>query len=529
LVIKNVYIIFVFVKEIDMRRKLTYEKCKEEVSKYDSYSEFIQTDRSVIETIRKNEWFDLLSHWEMPYSTTNPKWTYEKCKEEVSKLTYLKDLKGTALSNTLYKNGWYDELASHLIRKKKENITDDEIRTESLKYSTRTEFHDHSVSHYNAAIRKGIIDEVCLHMGEKVKPKKQYTKEEVLESALKYENQRDWKLNEPSVFHSFSNFRSSFASDEDKEFWSSCVEHMEYLSKPKGYWTYEKCEEITKNYSVLMDFENDYKSLAGIIRRNKWNNLLDHMKRQISNQKRFIYVCEFNTITPKFAYVGLTCQLEQRKNSHFYNSKGKSPVFEKINEVKIFPEFKILTPIPLKEEESIISEAMWMEEYRNMGYTLLNKSVAGSLGGGSKPRYPYRYFLKIKEGCKNREEFIEKISVYAKKVAIKNGWWEELTSDMVKTTIIHNEWTIELVKEKLLECKTKSELQKKYSGAVHWLKKNGIINEFFSPPSPRITWSYELMKERAAECRNRKEFGKKYPGGYDKALKLGYLDEFFPK
>jgi len=504
-----------------VRRKLTYEKCKEEVSKYNSYSEFIQTDRSAIETIRKNKWFDLLSHWEMPYSITNPKWTYEKCKEEISKLTNISELQGTTLLSTICKNGWYDELTLHLVRNKSKIIEDDEIRTEALKYNNRTEFSKNSSGHYNSAIRKGILDEVCSHI-ERKKRKKRHTKEEIFESALKYENQRDWRLNEPSVFNSFSHLSESV---EDKEFRLHCIEHMEYLSKPKGYWTYEKCEEITKNYSVLMDFENDYKTLAGIIRKNKWNNLLDRMERQLTLKERVIYVCEFNNTTPKFAYVGLTCKIEQRKKSHFYGSRGKSPVFRKINEVNMFPEFKILTPI-LKEEDSIISEAMWMEKYRDMGYVLLNKNGAGSLGGTRKPKYPYRYFIKMKEGCKTREEYIEKISKSAKTIAIQNGWWEELISDMTKSRIMYNEWTFELVKEKLLECKGKSELQKKYFGAFHWLNKNGVMNEFFTP---RISWSYELIKEKAAECRNRTEFAKKYPGGHGSAIRLGYIDEFFPK
>ena len=35
-----------------MRRSLTYEKCREEVSKYNSYTELNQTDPSVINKIR---------------------------------------------------------------------------------------------------------------------------------------------------------------------------------------------------------------------------------------------------------------------------------------------------------------------------------------------------------------------------------------------------------------------------------------------------------------------------------------------
>ena len=70
-----------------MRRKLTYEFCKEEISKYNSYSELYQADISILNKIKQKGWDELISHWELPFTKANPKWTYERCKEEVSKMT----------------------------------------------------------------------------------------------------------------------------------------------------------------------------------------------------------------------------------------------------------------------------------------------------------------------------------------------------------------------------------------------------------------------------------------------------------
>ena len=49
------------------------------------------------------------------------------------------------------------------------------------------------------------------------KGRKHYTKEEILESALKYKNQRDWLESEPSIFRSARGYSKKSASKEDKD------------------------------------------------------------------------------------------------------------------------------------------------------------------------------------------------------------------------------------------------------------------------------------------------------------------------
>jgi len=627
-----------------MRRSLTYEKCQEEVSKYNSYTELNQTDPSIIMKIRSKGWFDLLSHWETPHSPKNPKWTYEKCKEEVLKFKYFNDLQGTSVINAIKRNGWWDELTKHLIRQVSEPYTNEEVLTESLKYKTRNDFRINSPGQYGAAKRLGIMDEAVKHMG-KSKIVKQYTKEEILESALKYNNQRDWEINDRSVFNTARTYRKLSSSDEDKEFWLSCVSHMDYIFKPNGYWTYDKCKEITKNYTVHSEFYKDYPNIYDVIHKNNWTELLDHiqhitksgnvrkvfedfdtiekcteeslkyqtrsdmcensnyayriilknswdkicfahMKRQMTLKERVIYVFEFNTTIPKYAYVGLTCQIKRRKNAHLYGTeKGKSPVFEKIKEINVIPEFKLLTSTPIKEEDAPEMEAMWVKEYSDMGYILLNKAKAGSLGA-MKSKYTYDYFVKMKEGCENREEYSKKMNSWVRNIAIENGWWEDLISDLVKTKKMPGEWNMENALEEAKNYDCISHLQKSKPGLLKFLDrnnllkvvfpktlnelllekyndkeecrkealkynykkdftvnsrpfyrsavKNGWIDEICShmikpirTPKPS-KWTYELIIEKSSECRNRSEFEIKYSGGYKVAKKYGILNELFP-
>lgn len=627
-----------------MRRSLTYEKCGEEVSKYDSYRDLNQTDPSVLHKIRSKGWFDLLSHWEIPHSSKNPKWTYEKCKEEVLKFKYLNDLQGTTVVNVIRRKGWWDELTKHLIRQISKPYSDEEVLTEALKYTNRNDFRIKSPGQYSAAKRLGIMGDAVKHMG-KSKIVKQYTKEEILQSALKYGNRRDWEKNEPSIFKTANGYRKLSSSDEDKEFWLSCVNHMEYITKPNDYWTYDKCEEITKNYSIHSEFTKDHPNVYSVIHKNNWVELLihmkhltksgkgrkvsddfdtiekcteealkyrtrsemlensslaysiirknnwgkiclAHMKRQMTLKERVIYVFEFNTTTPKYAYVGLTCQIEKRKKSHLYGKGyGKSSVFDKIKEINVTPEFKLLTSAPIKEEDAPEMESMWVEKYRDMGYTLLNKAKAGSLGA-AKSKFTYDYFLKLKEGCENREEYSKKIPQWAKSIAVENGWWDELTSDMVKTRKMPGEWNISDALEEVKKYEFISYLRKGEPGLYKFLDRNNLLNVVFPKtfyelkneklndkkecekealkydsrkdfrlksrsfyqssrkngwideicshmvvmkPTPKPSkWTTELIKEKSSECRNRSEFQKKYSGGYKMAKKLNLLDIIFP-
>lgn len=93
-------------------------------------------------------------------------------------------------------------------------------------------------------------------------------------------------------------------------------------------------------------------------------------------------------------------------------------------------------------------------------------------------------------------------------------------------------WTIDLLKEKSTEFKTKTEFQKKYSGGYKAAKKYGILDELFpveNKPIRKSIWTYELVKTKSSECRNVSEFQKKYSGAYKSAQKNDWLDELFPK
>ena len=54
---------------------------------------------------------------------------------------------------------------------------------------------------------------------------------------------------------------------------------MEYIFKPTGYRTYERCKEIALKFKTIKDFRESVKhrSVYPIINKNGWYDLLEHL------------------------------------------------------------------------------------------------------------------------------------------------------------------------------------------------------------------------------------------------------------
>jgi hypothetical protein len=565
-----------WLKEVfEIRRKLTYDVCKNEVSKYKSYSELYNGDPSVLSKIDKNGWNDLIDHFEIPFTKKNPKWTYETCKEEISKMKYLNELQGHSVLNVIKRNGWYEELTKNLIRQQNKPYTYDEILNEALKYNTRGEFQKKSHSIYSVALRRNIVDDICKHMGKSLKEKK-HTKEEILESSKKYQNQRDWLNNEPNIFTCASGYRKY-----DKEFWEKCISHMEYIFKPNGYWTYERCKEITDQLNTFSELNNpEYSSIYNAIKRNGWNDLLEHleqdyrpkgfwnyenckeealkfnnrsdfstakngsasayqtimkngwlellshMKPKATLKERIIYCYEFTE--NKTAYVGLTYNIKRRHKAHSGLEKryGKitSSVYHFSQKTGETPKLVILTKSKITEEEAPKIEGFYIEIYRKNGWTLLNKAKAGSLGGGFR-KWTKKNIKKITDECKTDSELRKKLPSWVIDSMKKNNWWDELTSHLIYDGLTN--WTHEKVMEILPYVISISDLQKKYAGAHKYINRNpellNKIKEHFK--SLEKVYTKDDVIEIVKSFTGISYLKSKHSKLYNLSVKNGWLDE----
>ena len=94
-------------------------------------------------------------------------WTKEKCKEEALKYNLKKEFEknGGAYSASI-KNGWYDDITSHMkqLKKPKGYWVYKTCKEEAKKYKTRSEFKLKNITAYNKSCKLNIIDEICYHM-----------------------------------------------------------------------------------------------------------------------------------------------------------------------------------------------------------------------------------------------------------------------------------------------------------------------------------------------------------------------------
>ena len=503
-----------------MRRNLTYELCKEVISKYETYTELYKNDISIIMKVKQKKWNELLSHFGPIYSNTNPKWTYERCKDEVSKYTYLNEIQGTSVSHAMLREGWYDELTSHLIRTQHKPYTIEEVLKESIKYKTRDNFRVGSPGIYNAAKRLNIMSEAVKHMG-KSPNEKQYTKEEILESARRYKYQRDWKNNESSIYNSAKTYDKP--NGKEREFWLECISHMEYIYKPNGFWTYEKCAEISKKFKTLKEFREDlefgaaYKRIKvnkwdellshlvyiykpngfwtyenckehalkyeylsdflnecggalNAVKKNKWTELISHLKHKSSNQSRYIYAFEF---PDNHVYVGLTYNLEKRLSDHLTTKKSKSPVLVHIEKTGLDFVFKKVYDEKFHKDIAGEMEDQTMVFYKNNGWVLLNKAKAGGLGS-DKVKWSYEKIKQELNGVKTLTEAKNLLSAHVFTVIRKKGWWDDFITPLVNDTG-RTKWTVELAMEEIKKYKTRREVQLNANGLYKFLSANDLL------------------------------------------------------
>ena len=519
----------------DVRRVLTYEFCKKEVSKYNSYTELNQSDPSLMNKIRGNGWNELISHWDLPFSTINPKWTYERCKEEVLKMVYLDELQGTTVINVLRKNGWFDDLTSHLIRIQHEPYTQEEVLEESKKYETRNDFRVGSPGHYGAAKRLNIMSEAVAHMGTALN-KKQFTKEEILESARRYTNQRDWINNEPSIYRTAVGYSKTKTSKEDKEFWFECISHMDYIFKPNGYWTYDKCKEVTLKYNDRRIFNKEQNSIYTVIQKEGWDDLLEHMVwttpngnirypkgyfedkesareealkyktrtelqtnchyayrtilnngwgdelfshmiRHATNKPRYIYCFIWDDL--KIAYVGLTENWKRRKRDHLKDRKGS--VYKTIKKLGVSPSFKLITKKPVDEGRAPFIEDKWIKHYESLNYEMLNKVVGGSLGG-KRSVWTKKNIMEVVNKSTSMKDFYSRVNGHAINQCKKMGIFDEIVDRLSTETdskLYTGGWTAEDALREAQKYQQVGQFQKNCSGGYKYLLRNNLLREVF--------------------------------------------------
>ena len=146
---------------------------------------------------------------------------------------------------------------------------------------------------------------------------------------------------------------------------------------------------------------------------------------------------------------------------------------------------------------------------------------------------PYKYWTY--ESCKEealkyltKKEF-NKHSPSAYVISTKNKWIKEICIHMNPLSHEKNYWSYEMCKNAAFECKTRIEFKKKYAYAYRLAIKNGWINEITDHMIilRRINgyWSYDNCKKEALKFNNRHDFNKYSYGAYHASIINDWLED----
>jgi len=284
-------------------------------------------------------------------------------------------------------------------------------RIESLKYMSRKDFKRNSKGAYDSARKNNWLDEICTHMIKKIEkmPCGYWTIEKCISEATKYKNRKDFRLNSRKAY-----------SITIKNKWVDIVCKNLPGSKSKNYWTKENCAKEALKYKTRIDFETNSSSACQTARRNKWmDEICMHMLLLGNKFKRCIYAYEF---VDNSVYIGLTFNINKRKNQHL-SKKRKSSVQEHILKTGLHPILKQLTDY-INIEDAIKLEEDIKNNYKNMGWNILNKVKCGATGSNKLKWTKERCFEEAFKYNK-RSEF-KKNARSAYNSACRHGWLQEI-------------------------------------------------------------------------------------------------------
>ena len=295
------------------------------------------------------------------------KWTKTVCTIEASKYRTKKEFKLNCYGayNAAFKNGWLKEICSHMIHAsiKWNNKTIIEL---ALKYDSLYDFRINEVNAYDAASKRlNMIPELRFLLGIKKKENKIWNKENCYKEALKYSSRKQFILNNQSAYQ---------AARKNKWLDEICS----HMNKLHNNWTKEECYQIALKYQTKIEFIYNDNKFYQYAKKYGWlNEICTHMIININqyNYPRIIYAYIFSDNS---IYIGLTKNFKIRHK--FRKNYLKDTVTKYINKTQLQPKIKFLTEfIPAIEAQKM--EEYYINYYKKLGYNILNKTKAGSLGG----------------------------------------------------------------------------------------------------------------------------------------------------
>jgi predicted GIY-YIG superfamily endonuclease len=233
-----------------------------------------------------------------------------------------------------------------------------------------------------------------------------WTKEKCQEKSLKCINRDQFK----------NKYRSAYNSAYKNKWLDEICYHMSYESHVENkYWTKEKCYNIAILCNSRSEFYKKYRSSYDSSLKNGWlDDICSHMEVCGNLHSRLVYLFEFSDNS---IYIGLTYNYNKRYKDHLINDLSSS-VYKHIKKTGLIPEYKKLTDY-IEIKTAMEFEIYYIKYYKELGYTILNKTKGGECGG-CYSKYDYNACKLLAEKFTLKE--LRKHKRYAYEKIKKEGW-----------------------------------------------------------------------------------------------------------
>ena len=485
-------------KIITERVKWTKELVQKEAEKYGNRGEFQKKSSNAYEAARRNGWIDdVTTHMVIK---RNNNWTYDDIFRIAQNYDRFIDFRNNENGAFLFdkRNGFIDDIISHM--KRNTRWDKKKIHDIALKYKHRSEFEKNDQNAYNAALRMGIMDDVTQHM-------------ELLGNRY---NRMIYVYEFPDNYFyvglTYNQKKREYSHLRDVK--SSVYQHIlktgltPVLKKITEFITNE--ESVQKENEILNQYiNNGWTPLNKVKTGSLGGNLQKWSKDKVMNiAKKYTKLKDFRN-NEKNAWGAAV-------NNGWYEDVVKD--LEKTIKFKKYTK-DILQKIILNYD----TLADFMKNEESAYNAILKNGWLDLIENLKRKELPWMDFDNVKKEAEKyriRREFRQN-SPGAYSSAVKNNWLDEVTKHMDLQFV----WTKNLV----------NDIAKKYDNYVDFRKNNktaydaaikyGWINDVTKHMKRRNVWDDESVKQEALKYQNRDAFRVGSSGAFTYAKKNNMLDD----
>jgi hypothetical protein len=252
--------------------------------------------------------------------------------------------------------------------------------------------------------------------------------------------------------------------------WIHQFDWLEKTLRVSSY-THERCYELSRLCKSRTEFARTYEEAWFVAKKNHWDDCFEGLRNiriHEDDDVDVVYCYLFEEV--KHVYVGrcLKRRVNERHREH-QNSRVRDTVFRYCEETGFdLPEMTILiNGCTLKE--GVEKEGYYMNYYRDLGYTLINKQPAGAIGS-LKSKWTHKKCLEAAKQCESPVEFKKKF-IGAYNACKRHKWYDVLDEAFPNR---RRKYTDEEIIEIMNQYNTKTPFSKEHPSLARRAIKNDL-------------------------------------------------------